>query len=427
MTTSPERFGLMNTQLPRLECPKVVLTWADAQEALTILYPNLDDSNPIVTVFTAGVREVTILACLLLLRSAGIASSLRSLLLEILADFVIHGTHTSKHAKLACVEYLWNMPHNNPTNHPLAVSGEQVEATTAPTGEDIWNFLTADPHSVRPHSSLQYQLLCEKVLSSSDWWVEFREYCQCRMMTKREQRHDAIRRTANQATYWMWRGARSFEEGLSRSTQFFTKNILEATGERACQYLEPATDLLSVQVQQPQQQVLPPNDPPLSPSRSAVRLTRTYTDAAKRVSESTRITAQQAIRGIRDASQHGIAVVTEKLPPVTTMIPHHKDGQVILEAAGQVGMASLGAVTIMSEAVVESTREVYHTAATVTANVIQHKYGPDAGQTIRDAADTVDNVIRTVSYVAMLKGSIITQIVVKDTGKAHLTSRMEMA
>lgn len=249
------------------------------------------------------------------------------------------------------------------------------------------------------------------------WW-ELRAQCLQLLRTAGQQRRARIRNGAEQVEYWLWAGARTVETGISLSTRFVTDHVLEPAGGLLCEYMEPQFPEQQAHTAETKLQA----QKELETRRSQV-VTRTYADAARRATESTRVAAQRAIAGIRDVSKQGISTVAQKVP--TEQWVQNEDGRVLLEAVGSVGMAGVGAMTIVGEAVVESTKKVAKTTANVTAQVVQHKYGPSAGQTARDVTDTAGNILRTVAYVGMFKGKTLTRIVAKDTGKAHLVSQIE--
>ena len=123
----------------------------------------------------------------------------------------------------------------------------------------------------------------------------------------------------------------------------------------------------------------------------------------------------------------GIQAATQRLQDgqVTENILPDEDGRTIAAAAGQVGMASLGAIAIVGEAVLQSTRQVAKQTAVVMANVVQHRYGSSAGQAVRDAADTTGNIICTMANVAVFQGRALTKMVAKTTGKNHLLGKLD--
>jgi hypothetical protein len=305
--------------------------------------------------------------------------------LETVAHFLVYASN--KRAKLACLRCL--------LLSKCSRLDEDVTKDEAVVQVALAFCLGGEPTALDDNI---YELLLLLYDDNALLLWELRMYCQHQLRCARHARHETIRQGADQAACVLRAGARTVESGLSLSTRFVTQQVLERTGGFLCQLQEPHSNN---------------NNKHHDRTRSEV-ITRTYTGAAKRASESTRVTAQRAIAGIRSASQQGLVLAAQQLPLADRMVPN-EDGRVIVKAMGHVGMATVGAVTIVGEAVVESTKQVWETTAAVTANVVQHKYGPTAGQTVRDAADTAGNIVRTMTYVAMFKGTTITKIVAKDT------------
>jgi hypothetical protein len=307
--------------------------------------------------------------------------------LEIVAQFLVHSSN--KRAKLACLRCLLLSNCSDVTKDEAVV---QVALTFCLEGE---------PAALDDNI---YELLLLLYDDNALLLWELRMYCQHQLRCVRYARHETIRQVSDQAACVLRAGARTVESGLSVSTRFVTEQVLERTGGFLCHQLQAPHNNNNNNNN---------NNKHRDSTRSEV-ITRTYTGAAKRASESTRVTAQQAIAGIRNISKQGIGLVSKQLPSTDRMV-QNEDGRVIVKAVGHVGMATVGAVTIVGEAVVESTKQVWKTTATVTANVVQHKFGPTAGQTVRDATDTAGNIVNTMTYVAMFKGTTITRIVAKDT------------
>eukprot|EP00977_Amphora_coffeiformis_P012742 scaffold3226_cov160-Amphora_coffeaeformis.AAC.3 len=146
----------------------------------------------------------------------------------------------------------------------------------------------------------------------------------------------------------------------------------------------------------------------------------TYTNAARRASLNARENTRKCMDSLLYVSGAGIArahaglSTAQKLPPWA-------------EAAGQVGMAGLGAFVIVGEATVTSTRKVVQTTAKVTADVIEHKYGPTAGQSLRDCTETIGNAWLTVqSALTLTSPTAWTRVVAKHGCKQHLREQQNL-
>ena len=146
----------------------------------------------------------------------------------------------------------------------------------------------------------------------------------------------------------------------------------------------------------------------------------TYTNAARRVSSNARENTRKCMDSLLDASGAGIARAQAGLSTAQRLPPW-------AEAAGQVGMAGLGAFVIIGEATVTSTRKVVQTTAKVTADVIEHKYGPTAGQSLRDCSETIGNAWLTVqSALTLTSPTAWTRVVAKHSCKQHLREQQNL-
>jgi len=63
----------------------------------------------------------------------------------------------------------------------------------------------------------------------------------------------------------------------------------------------------------------------------------------------------------------------------------------ILTAAGQIGAAR-----VVRKVIFDALSSIAQKTASVTANVVRHKYGNSAGQVIKDIGDTTGNILSTV-------------------------------
>jgi hypothetical protein len=92
----------------------------------------------------------------------------------------------------------------------------------------------------------------------------------------------------------------------------------------------------------------------------------------------------------------------------------HRD---VLAAAGKVGIASLGASMVVGEAIYDTTKAIAQKTASVTADVVRHKYGDAAGQIIQDTSDTTGNILDAVARVTLLEARVFSKSIMKSTGK----------
>jgi len=105
------------------------------------------------------------------------------------------------------------------------------------------------------------------------------------------------------------------------------------------------------------------------------------------------------------------------------MVPDDNQREV-LTVAGKVGIASLGAAVIVSEAIVDTTSQVINKTVSVTADVVSHKYGNCAGQIIKDTSATTGNILRTIGHLAGLNPNPegVTKMVAKKASKDQIQS-----
>lgn len=159
----------------------------------------------------------------------------------------------------------------------------------------------------------------------------------------------------------------------------------------------------------------------LNPTSGSVTLT--CAKAAREATDGVRVTAKLTADGIRDVSTTGINMAAKKFGErkLSQRIVPGKDYRDMIAAAGRVGVAGLGAVAIVGEAVFETTKAVAQKTVAVTADVARHKYGDSAGRVVEDAGETTGNVLRTMTHVAMLNSTnVLAKTVVKNTGKMQL-------
>lgn len=146
-----------------------------------------------------------------------------------------------------------------------------------------------------------------------------------------------------------------------------------------------------------------------------------YSEKAKLATDSVRLTSRQALVQFQSTSARGIHSIANRINEggVESVIPS-EDGRRALCAVGKVGIASVGAAALVADTLIESTGQVAKKTASVAADVVEHKYGSQAGILVRNASDTAGNIARTLSHVALFhKGRAMTKSVARVTGKAH--------
>jgi len=126
--------------------------------------------------------------------------------------------------------------------------------------------------------------------------------------------------------------------------------------------------------------------------------------------------------GLRNALGVGIRKAAEKFNDnhVGKKIIPNDDLRDTFKGVGKVGVTALGASLIVAESMFETTKAVAKTTVTVASGVVSHKYGTDAGQIVQNTGDATGNVLRTLSYFALLTGPGISTSAAKVAAKAHI-------
>jgi hypothetical protein len=98
-----------------------------------------------------------------------------------------------------------------------------------------------------------------------------------------------------------------------------------------------------------------------------------------------------------------------------------------LQAAGDVGAASLGALTIVGETAVNATRRVWATTAETCATVVERKYqSKRAGQSIRETSQIVENIYLTVqTSTKLISPHTWTTVIAKQRCKQHVREHQQ--
>jgi hypothetical protein len=204
-------------------------------------------------------------------------------------------------------------------------------------------------------------------------------------------------------------GAHVIKLGLTHSTTLVTTGI-DAMGDVVQSCIDPVLREAGTNTE-------------YDPRSTAAALT--YTGAARRVTRQARECTQRTTSEVQDASCRAIQMAA-------TQFYRHQVGHAVvpddsrrhaLAAAGKVGLAGLGAVVIVGEAVLESSNAVAQATVDATAGVVEHRYGAAAGQVVRNTSETAVNVFRTVGHVAMVKSRILGKAVVKKSAKTHMENQ----
>jgi Senescence-associated protein len=155
----------------------------------------------------------------------------------------------------------------------------------------------------------------------------------------------------------------------------------------------------------------------------------TYSDAALRATTAAHSAVSRALTATKDASRLGITKAAQACEKqgLGEKLVADADHRTVLAAVANIGLASLGAVAVVGDACIESSSRVVRTAGAVTANVVEHKYGPSAGKVVRDGGAVALNVWKTLALVKFVAPHVLTKILAKETGKQHLRRKQKEA
>ena len=214
-----------------------------------------------------------------------------------------------------------------------------------------------------------------------------------RKIEREQERLACVANTGDVAAIMICAGAKLVESGMTRNAEAISDHI-QTAGKHMKRRIKPG-------------------DYPLMLDRDAI-VALTFSDAAKRASESAREGTRRAVCGIRDASTRGVQMVASKFEDGKLAENVPPQSLEVIKAAGKVGIATLGAAAIIGEALIETSRTVAQNTAVVAADVIEHKYGTSAGKVVSDAGETAGNLLRTVGNVAMFEGTMVAKMAAKN-------------
>jgi hypothetical protein len=252
---------------------------------------------------------------------------------------------------------------------------------------------------------------------------------------RRIQRLKRVSESSDEAAMIISASAKLVEFGIHKSNTIIERKI-ESAGQAAKQWVDV-------------------DDEPLILNRDAV-VAMAFSETAKRASEYAREGTSMAIDSILDVSISGLQKVGQHLVGDRNgnstdddtdsnrdndRVEDHDDEGIcvgcsplnqrerreILRAAGKVGMATVGAAALVSEAVARSSRSVVIKTAGVAADVVGHKYGTTAGDVVKNAGDTAGNLVRVAGHVALLDSSVLAKHVAKTASKAHVDYEAQRA
>ncbi len=171
--------------------------------------------------------------------------------------------------------------------------------------------------------------------------------------------------------------------------------------------------------QQPQQRIS---------ARDAV-VARAISSSTKRASEYAQESSKLVAQSTVDTTLSGLYTIGNKVEESAEMTDQlSPESREMIKAAGKIGVASVGAVALVAEAVIETSRSLSSKTAVVTADIVGHRYGSVAGEVARDAADTYTNMLKTMSNVTLVSnGSKLVKTAAKNVGKNQIDDDVEKA
>ena len=165
---------------------------------------------------------------------------------------------------------------------------------------------------------------------------------------------------------------------------------------------------------------IPPAPEPIIDRRTAV-ITKTYTDAVRRSTHGLRSTAQVVSLGVREGATSVVKIVGECIADEAT--PENEDQKQkerrdLLAAAGTIGMATFGAVALVGESLIDCGKAVVRKSAHVTADIVRHRHGDEAGDIVQDVFESTGNVVSITR--TSFQATHISKAATKNIAKMHV-------
>jgi len=142
---------------------------------------------------------------------------------------------------------------------------------------------------------------------------------------------------------------------------------------------------------------IPPAPEPIIDRRTAA-VTLTCTDAMRRSTHGIRSGTQVVSTRVRSGATSvakivGDCIAEEATSPDKEETKEQTEKRELLAAAGALSMATVGAVALVGESIIESGKAVVRQTSTVTADIVRHRHGDDAGQIVSDVFESTGNVL----------------------------------
>jgi Senescence-associated protein len=228
------------------------------------------------------------------------------------------------------------------------------------------------------------------------------------MLDRKQERVIRLAKTGDTAAVVISMGAKLVEKGVSRSGAALSSQI-EYAGLQVKDHIQA-------------------NDNPILIDRDAV-VALTFSNAVRGVSEGAKESTKFALESIRGAlarGGHAVSITVDEGMMGDCLSAECREA---FKAAGKVGLATIGATAIIGEALFEAGRALMEKTAAVTADIVHHRYGPNAGKVASDAGEAAVNIVRAVGNVAAVSGgpAAFAAIAAKENAKLQAASDVEKA
>mmetsp|Transcript_23847 Transcript_23847/g.68493 ORF Transcript_23847/g.68493 Transcript_23847/m.68493 type:complete len:454 (+) Transcript_23847:156-1517(+) len=167
---------------------------------------------------------------------------------------------------------------------------------------------------------------------------------------------------------------------------------------------------------------IPPAPEPIIDRRTAA-VTLTCTDAVRRSTHGIRSGTQVVSTRVRSGATSvakivGDCIAEEANSPDKEETKEQTEKRELLAAAGALSMATVGAVALVGESIIESGKAVVYQTSNVTADIVRHRHGDDAGQIVSDVFESTGNVLSITR--TSFQATHISKAATKNIAKMHI-------
>ena len=167
---------------------------------------------------------------------------------------------------------------------------------------------------------------------------------------------------------------------------------------------------------------IPPAQEPIIDSQTAA-VTLTYTDVMRRSTNGIRSGTQVVSTRVRSGATSVAKIVGDCIAEEATSSDKEEskeqtEKRELLAAAGALSMATFGAVAVVGESFFESSKSVVKKTSHVTADIVRHRHGDDAGQIVSDVFESTGNVLSITR--TSFQATHISKAATKNIAKMHI-------